>query len=85
MEIATKEDLEVWKQELLNGIKILLENRQTKQEEKWLKSKEVRKILNCSAGTLNSLKDKLKWAKVNGVIYWSYNSIQEMLEKNSSN
>jgi hypothetical protein len=63
----------------------MCKDNQPKRHDRWLKSKEVREILHCSPGTLNSLKSKLKWSKVSGTIYWSYNSIQELLEKNSYN
>jgi len=84
MEIATKEDLATWKKQLLDEIKKLLKPIESKPQTQWIKSKEVRELLQCSPGTLQTLKNKLNHAKINGTIYWNYNSINEMLEQSSS-
>lgn len=53
IEIITKEDLEAFRLNLLNDItKIFQQNPDSKKQ--WLKSKEVRTLLNISTGTLQT-------------------------------
>ena len=83
MELATVQDLTNWRKLIVEDIKKLLKQEDPKPKEKWIKSKEARELLSCSAGTLNSLKDELKHAKIHGTLYWEYYSILDMLEKAS--
>jgi hypothetical protein len=50
-EIVTKEDLQIFKEELLNDIKNILINGDQPTVE-WLRSSQVRKMLNISPNTL---------------------------------
>lgn len=52
--IITKEDLQQFKIELLEGIKELLLVRTT-QQKLWLRTSEVKELLNISSGTLQNL------------------------------
>ena len=52
---VTKADLEIFKQEIVREIGALLDGRYPTEMKKWLKSYEVRKLLNLSPGTLQSL------------------------------
>ena len=54
LEIITKDDLREFKSELLTEIRQLMQPGQG-QSKKWLKSNEVRKLLNISPGTLQNL------------------------------
>ena len=58
VELITREDLEVFKKDILEEIRRnRLHPRKTEQEPKeWLKSYEVRKLLGISAGTLQNLR-----------------------------
>ena len=78
--IVTKEDLQQLKNELLEEIKRLLEKENTAQKE-WLRSSEVRKLLNISAGTLQTLRinGSLSYTKVGGTLFYSYKDIQKLL------
>lgn len=82
VEIITIEDLNEFRSLLLNDIKeIILSNSQkTKQ---WLKSNEVRKLLNISPGTLQNLRinGTLSYTKIGGINYYKYDDIVKMLEK----
>ena len=55
LEIITKEDLKEFKSELLTEIRQLIQPGQG-QSKQWLKSVEVRKLLNISPGTLQNLR-----------------------------
>lgn len=50
----TKEDLEMFRVKLLDEIKRLI--RPEVQSKRWLRSREVRKLLKISAGTLQNLR-----------------------------
>ena len=82
VQIVTTEDLHTFKIELINEIKQIL-NEKTNAPKKWLKSSEVRKMLNISTGTLQTLRvnGSLPCTKVGGTNYFSLSDI-ELLMKN---
>ncbi|MFV8347678.1 helix-turn-helix domain-containing protein [Flavobacterium sp. ZB4P13] len=83
IEILTKADLYEFRKSLLEDIREILKgtNEQTK---KWLKSTEVRKLLNISLGTLQNLRinGTLSYTKIGGIIYYADQDIDKLLEKN---
>jgi hypothetical protein len=81
-QILTSDDLREFKIELLDDMKRLLKEAIGQPVKKWLKSYEVRKILNISPGTLQNLRinGTLPYTKIGGVIYYDYADIQEMLQ-----
>lgn len=85
--IITPEDLNEFKDDLLNNIKELIGNNQKSTAKKWLKSAEVRKLLGLSTGTLQNLRinGTLPYTKIGGVIYYDYNGIMNVLEQNLVN
>ena len=82
VEVITREDLNEFRSLLLNDLKEIIQSKpqQTKQ---WLKSNEVRKLLNISPGTLQNLRinGTLKYKRIGGIIYYNYEDIVKMLEK----
>ncbi|WP_445737693.1 helix-turn-helix domain-containing protein [Mariniflexile sp.] len=82
--IITTEDLREFKMELLDDIKKLLKNQSGQLTKKWLKSPEVRDLLGISPGTLQTLRinGTLPYTKVGGVLYYDYQEIMQLLEKN---
>lgn len=82
--IITTEDLYEFKMELLEEIKQLFNQHNGNSAKKWLKSQEVRELLGISPGTLQNLRinGTLPYTKVGGVLYYDYNEIMEVLEKN---
>jgi hypothetical protein len=83
IEILTKEDLNQFHKSLLEDIKEILKGK-NEQSKKWLKSTEVRKLLNISPGTLQNLRinGTLTYTKVGGIIYYSDLDIEKLLEIN---
>ena len=79
--IITKEDLQQFKIELLESIEKLLQGKKT-EEKLWLRTSEVRKLLNISAGTLQNLRinGTLSYSKIGGVLYYNYEDIQKLLK-----
>ena len=82
--IITTEDLREFKTELLDDIKQLLQNQSGHVSKKWLKSPEVKKLLGISSGTLQNLRinGTLPYTKVGGVLYYDYEEIMNVMEKN---
>ena len=82
--IITTEDLQQFKQELIDEIKELLSENSGLSTKKWLKSPEVRKLLSISPGTLQNMRvnGTLPFTKIGGVIYYDYQDIQKMLTEN---
>ncbi|MCB0463878.1 MAG: helix-turn-helix domain-containing protein [Flavobacteriaceae bacterium] len=82
--IITTEDLREFKMELLDDIKQLLNNQSGHTFKKWLKSPEVKELLGISSGTLQNLRinGTLPYTKVGGVLYYDYEEIMNVMEKN---
>lgn len=86
VEIITREDLNEFRNQLLNDLKeiILSKPHQPKQ---WLKSNEVRKLLNISPGTLQNLRinGTLSYTKIGGIMYYNHADIDKLLNGNKVN
>ena len=83
IEFITKEDLELFKQELFSELRRPGQKlHKTNEQKEWLKSYEVRKLLSISPGTLQCLRDNgtLKFNKVGGLMYYRYEDILKLLE-----
>jgi len=82
VELITKEDLRRL-ENLLNEIKQIVQPGQG-QSKKWLKSSEVRKMLNISPGTLQNLRinGTLRFTKMGSIIYYKLEDINKILEEN---
>lgn len=85
--IITSEDLQSFKQELLEEIKKLLAQPRPAHQHKWMKSHEIRRLLKISPGTLQNLRvnGTLPFSKIGGVIFYNYEDIEKMLLDNKSN
>ena len=83
-EIITINDLKVFKNELLNDLKVLLNVSDKTKEKKWLKSPEVRKLLKISRGKLLTLRvnGTLPFSKIGSVIYYDYDDIKKAINDN---
>jgi hypothetical protein len=82
VEVVTREDLQLFRLQLLEDLKQLFAPLQKEEEKRWLKNSEVRKLLKVSANTVQRLRvaGKLKSSKVGGVHYYRYEDIQNLLE-----
>lgn len=81
MTIITLEELQNFKNELLQELKILLSENMGAPIRKWLKSNEVRRMLRISPGTLQNLRvtGRLPYTRIDGVIFYDYDDIVKML------
>ncbi|WP_407476594.1 helix-turn-helix domain-containing protein [Elizabethkingia anophelis] len=83
VEIITREDLNEFRTRLLDDLRELIQGKPT-QNKKWLKSAEVRKLLNISSGTLQNLRinGTLSYTKVGGTMYYDHQDIDKLLNDN---
>jgi hypothetical protein len=81
VELITRQDLREFKNDLLNEIKQIIKPGQG-QSKQWLKSAEVRKLLNISPGTLQNLRinGTLRYSKIGGMMYYKLEDIHKLLE-----
>jgi hypothetical protein len=81
-QLITKAHLEEFKEDLLSEIKKLLQSTAIGTSPKWLKTDEVKKMLNVSSGTLQAMRrsGSLPYTKVGGIIYYNMDDIHRMLD-----
>lgn len=82
-QIVTKEDLQEFKTELLEELKDIFNSSAKTSHKKWLKSAEVRAMLNISPGTLQNyrINGTLNYTKIGGTMYYNQDDIQRLLDK----
>lgn len=87
IEVITKDDLQEFRHQLLEDIKDIFQTKQPQEQKQWLKSFEVRKLLKISPGTLQNLRinGTLSYTKIGSIMYYSYQDIEKLLEKNKIN
>ena len=85
-QIITTDDLREFKIELLDEIRTIISEQKTAVSKKWLKSVEVRRLLNISPGTLQTLRinGTLPFTKIGGTNYYSLTDIEKLLSKKKS-
>ena len=83
IEVITREDLNEFRTLLLADLSAML-NPKSQQQKQWLKSPEVRELLDISPGTLQNLRinGTLSYTKIGGTIYYDNHDINKLLEKN---
>ncbi|MBY0424169.1 MAG: helix-turn-helix domain-containing protein [Cytophagales bacterium] len=81
VEIITKEDLMRFKRDLLVELKEIIKEK-TPEQPQWIKSPQVRKLLNISPGTLQNLRinGTLPYTKIGGVVYYSMDDIEKVMQ-----
>lgn len=86
VEIITRDDLNEFRSLLLTDLKEML-NSKLQQQKQWLKSGEVRKLLNISPGTLQNLRinGTLTYTKIGGIMYYDNSDIDKLLSDNKVN
>jgi hypothetical protein len=81
-QLVTLDDLEEFKRELLIGIQAIVSQNASIQPKKWMKTYEVKKMLNISHGTLQTLRNNgtIPFSKVGGIIYYDAIEINKVFE-----
>lgn len=84
VEIVTKEDLQLFRVQLMNDIKEILSERLHAKSESihGFKTSDVRKILGCSVNKLVSLRIKrnIRTKKIGGTLYYNKDDIKKLVE-----
>jgi len=77
----TQSDLHEFKNSLMMELKELIHLKS--EPKKWLRSAEVRTLLNISPGTLQNFRinGTLSFNRIGGIIYYKYDDLQKLLEK----
>ncbi|WP_310554821.1 helix-turn-helix domain-containing protein [Flavobacterium sp.] len=83
IEVITREDLNEFRSLLLNDLLDIIKSK-PQQQMQWLKSNEVRKLLNISPGTLQNLRvnGTITYTKIGGILYYSNSDLEKVLETN---
>lgn len=83
----TQEDLQEFKHELLDDLKNLMSHSVDSNNKKFLKSYQVREMLNISAGTLHNLRvnGTLPYTRVGNIILYDQDDIMTLIEANKIN
>ena len=84
LEFITKSDLENFKSDIIKEVADLINGKQ--ENKKWLKSADVRNMLNISPGTLQHLRVSrvLPFTKIGGLVYYDYSEVLKVLENNKT-
>jgi hypothetical protein len=88
VDIVTKEDLQHFRLQLLHELKEFvahLKNETLKMPIEGYRTKQVKRILKCSNGKLQSLRitGKLRCKKIGGALYYVPEDIQKLLTNDS--
>lgn len=80
-QLVTLGDLQEFKEDLLLSIRTIMQNNSPLPAKRWLKSYEVKKLLNISTGTLQNLRSNgtLPHTKIGGSIYYDADDLNKVL------
>jgi len=87
LDLITKEDLQIFKAELFAELKNLgFSNSSAGMKKSWLRSVDVRRLLDISPGTLQNLRisGTLRFTKVGSIMYYKHEDIEKILKRNLS-
>lgn len=81
MDLITRADLQVFRIELLNDLKLLIDKEEKPATKPWLRNQDVCRLLGISSSTLKRLRMRGKVAstKVGGIHYYSFKEIENLL------
>ncbi len=82
-QLVTLADLEKFTEQILSEMRRLLAGGGTPHAKQWLKSREVRKLLDVSPGKLHAMRAnrQLSFMRIGGVIYYDRTDIDRMFER----
>jgi hypothetical protein len=87
LDLITREDLQKFKAELFAELKQLnITTGDASPAKKWMKSAEVREMLDISPGTLQNLRinGMLRFTKIGSLMFYKREDIEKILEDNLS-
>lgn len=82
-QLVTLADLEKFKGQMLSEMRRLFAGGGAQHSKQWLKSREVRKLLDVSPGKLHAMRAsrQLSFVRIGGAIYYDRADIDKMFEK----
>lgn len=82
-QLVTLADLEKFKEQMISEMRRMLGGGGTQHSKQWLKSREVRRLLDVSPGKLHAMRAsrQLSFMRIGGVIYYDRADIDKMFEK----
>ncbi|WP_153848578.1 helix-turn-helix domain-containing protein [Sphingobacterium paramultivorum] len=88
MEIVTKNDLEIFSDDLIKKIEKMLEEKlgnHKSEQFNWLRSKEIRSLMKISAATLQNLRisGKIRYKKIMGSYYYNNDDLQNLFKNDN--
>ncbi|WP_229238738.1 helix-turn-helix domain-containing protein [Dyadobacter sp. Leaf189] len=85
-QLVTLADLEKFKEQMLSEMRKLLAGGGAQLAKQWLKSREVRKLLDVSPGKLHAMRAsrQLSFMRIGGVIYYDRADIDRMFERSKT-
>ncbi|MDR2271996.1 MAG: helix-turn-helix domain-containing protein [Sphingobacterium sp.] len=85
-QLITVAHLRAFKEEILFELKTLIRSNNKGAEKRWIKSREVRKLLNVCPGTLQTMRKQktIPFQKIGGTMYYDGDKINAMLEANKN-
>lgn len=89
IKLITQEEFDSFKDEIIREIKEVLKNKDTSDNKKWLRSRDVCKLLSISSSTLQNLRnqEKIPFKKINGTIFYrkeDADSLPDIINKKSN-
>jgi hypothetical protein len=83
-QLVTVDDLDRFKADIIGAVEQIVAKNTGQPVKKWLKSAEVRKLLDASPGKLKTMRNSglLAFTRIGGDIYYDQDDIQMMFEKN---
>lgn len=84
IELLTRKDLMEFKEQFFVELKNLLATKELPIQKRFLKSRDVIRILRISPGNLQNLRknETIPYTKIGGIIFYKYEDIEEMLKNN---
>ncbi len=73
------------KSEIITELKLVMTKGQMPNIKKWIKSSEVKKLLNVSHGKLQTMRNAktISFTRIGGTLYYNVDDIEKMLEQNN--
>ena len=83
IEVITRDEFNSFKKEVLAALK----SKENNQEKKFLRSSEMRKLFNISAGTLQNMRinGTIPYSKIGTTILYDYDKVVAILNENTVN
>ena len=85
IDFVTKEELQQVKKDIIDAMSGMLEGKT--EQRQWLRSADVRKMLNISSGTLQNFRINgvLKFSKMGGTLFYAYDDVMKALNDKKLN